>query len=96
MNNFTTVWRGYDKEQVKRYLDKVIEEYEKLLNEKKASDRTRDGCLWFLLWGWTIKGFLYFPPVLEYSLILAIYFSLNFESFFFLDCSAPKLELLVT
>jgi len=40
MNNFTTVWRGYDKEQVKRYLDKVIEEYEKLLNEKKASDRT--------------------------------------------------------
>ena len=39
MNNFTTVWRGYDKEQVKRYLDKVIEEYEKLLNEKKASDR---------------------------------------------------------
>lgn len=40
MNNFTTVWRGYDKEQVKRYLDRVIEEYEKLLNEKKASDRT--------------------------------------------------------
>jgi len=40
MNNFTTVWRGYDKEQVKRYLDKVIEEYEKLLNEKKSSDRT--------------------------------------------------------
>jgi len=27
-------------EQVKRYLDKVIEEYEKLLNEKKSSDRT--------------------------------------------------------
>ncbi len=39
MNNFDTVFRGYDKEQVKEYLDKVITEYEKLLNEKKEADK---------------------------------------------------------
>lgn len=39
MNNFDTVFRGYDKEQVKSYFDKVIDEYENLLNEKKAADR---------------------------------------------------------
>lgn len=38
MNNFDTVFRGYDKEQVKSYLDKVIKEYERLLNEKKIVD----------------------------------------------------------
>ena len=38
MNNFDTVFRGYDKEQVKSYLDKVIKEYERLLNEKKLVD----------------------------------------------------------
>ena len=39
MNNFDTVFRGYDKEQVKMYLDRVIEEYEKLLNDKKEADK---------------------------------------------------------
>lgn len=38
MNNFDTVFRGYDKEQVKAYLDKVIVEYENLLNSKKMAD----------------------------------------------------------
>ena len=38
MNNFDTVFRGYDKSQVKSYLDKVIREYERLLNEKKLVD----------------------------------------------------------
>lgn len=38
MNSFDTVFRGYDKEQVKNYLDKVIKEYERLLNEKKDAD----------------------------------------------------------
>jgi len=37
MNNFTTVFRGYDKNEVKKYLDKVIVEYERLLNEKKEA-----------------------------------------------------------
>ncbi len=39
MNNFSTVFRGYDKEEVKSYLDKVIYEYERLLAAKKASDQ---------------------------------------------------------
>lgn len=39
MRNFDTVKRGYDQEQVKDYLDEVINEYEKLLNAKKESDR---------------------------------------------------------
>ncbi len=39
MNNFNTTFRGYDKEQVKSYLDKIIYEYERLLNEKKEADR---------------------------------------------------------
>ncbi len=39
MNNFDTVFRGYDKDQVKEYLDRVIEEYERLLDEKKAADK---------------------------------------------------------
>lgn len=38
MNGFNTVFRGYDKEEVKMYLDKVIKEYERLLNEKKIVD----------------------------------------------------------
>lgn len=38
MNRFNTVFRGYDKEEVKKYLDKVIKEYERLLNEKKIVD----------------------------------------------------------
>lgn len=38
MNGFNTVFRGYDKEEVKKYLDKVIKEYECLLNEKKIVD----------------------------------------------------------
>lgn len=38
MNGFNTVFRGYDKEEVKKYLDKVIKEYERLLNEKKIAD----------------------------------------------------------
>lgn len=38
MNNFNTVFRGYDKNEVKSYLDKVIKEYERLLNEKKLAD----------------------------------------------------------
>ena len=38
MNGFNTVIRGYDKEEVKKYLDKVIKEYERLLNEKKIVD----------------------------------------------------------
>lgn len=38
MNGFNTVFRGYDKEEVKKYLDKVIKEYERLLNEKKLVD----------------------------------------------------------
>lgn len=44
----------------------------------------RDEYLCFLLWRWTIGSFLYFPPVLEYSLILAIYFSLDFGKIFLL------------
>lgn len=39
MNNFEIVFRGYDKDQVKAYFDKVIDEYERLLNEKKESDK---------------------------------------------------------
>ncbi len=39
MNNFSTVFRGYDKEEVKSYLDNVIVEYEKLLNSKKLADK---------------------------------------------------------
>lgn len=39
MRNFDTVKRGYDQEQVKYYLDEIINEYEKLLNAKKESDR---------------------------------------------------------
>ena len=39
MNNFDTAFRGYNKEQVKSYLDKIIYEYERLLNEKKEADR---------------------------------------------------------
>ena len=38
MNGFNTVFRGYDKDEVKKYLDKVIKEYERLLNEKKIVD----------------------------------------------------------
>jgi cell division initiation protein len=38
MNNFDTVFRGFDKEQVKSYLDKIIDEYERLLNDKKEAD----------------------------------------------------------
>jgi len=38
MNKFDTSFRGYNKEQVKSYFDHVINEYEKLLNEKKESD----------------------------------------------------------
>ena len=38
MNGFNTVFRRYDKEEVKKYLDKVIKEYERLLNEKKIVD----------------------------------------------------------
>lgn len=38
MNGFNTVFRGYDKEEVKKYLDKVIKEYERLLSEKKIVD----------------------------------------------------------
>ena len=30
MSNFNTVFRGYDKGQVKSYLDNVIKEYERL------------------------------------------------------------------
>jgi len=39
VRNFDTVKRGYDQEQVKYYLDEIINEYEKLLNAKKESDR---------------------------------------------------------
>lgn len=39
MSNFNTVFRGYDKEQVKSYLDNVIKEYERLLNAKKEVDK---------------------------------------------------------
>ena len=39
MNNFDTVFRGYDKDQVKQYLDKVIDEYERLLESKKIADK---------------------------------------------------------
>lgn len=39
MNNFNTTFRGYDKSEVKAYLDKIIAEYERLLNEKKEADR---------------------------------------------------------
>ena len=42
MNNFNTAFRGYDKEEVKAYLDNVIVEYERLLNEKKEADRKID------------------------------------------------------
>ena len=38
MNGFNTVFRGYDKEEDRKYLDKVIKEYERLLNEKKIVD----------------------------------------------------------
>lgn len=38
MNNFDIVFRGYDKDQVKAYLDKIIDEYERLLNDKKEAD----------------------------------------------------------
>ena len=39
MNKFDTSFRGYNKEQVKNYFDRVIKQYESLLNEKKAVDR---------------------------------------------------------
>ena len=39
MNRFDTSFRGYNKEQVKNYLDHVIKQYENLLNEKKAVDK---------------------------------------------------------
>lgn len=39
MSNFNTVFRGYDKGQVKSYLDNVIKEYERLLNGKKEADK---------------------------------------------------------
>lgn len=39
MNKFDTSFRGYNKEQVKNYLDHVIKQYENLLNEKKAVDK---------------------------------------------------------
>ncbi len=39
MKNFETVWKGYDKDQVKAYLDYIIDEYEKLLNDKKQVDK---------------------------------------------------------
>lgn len=43
------------------------------------------------------RRFSFYPPMLEYSLILDIYFPFDFgKVFFFLDCSDPKLELLVT
>ena len=38
MNGFNTVFRGYDKEEDRKYLDKVIKEYERLLSEKKIVD----------------------------------------------------------
>lgn len=38
MNSFDTQIMGYNKDQVKAYLDKVIKEYERLLNDKKISD----------------------------------------------------------
>ena len=38
MSNFSTTFRGYDKEEVKSYFDKVINEYERLLSAKKAAD----------------------------------------------------------
>ena len=38
MNGFKTVLRGYDKDEVKSYLDKVIREYERLLSEVKQKD----------------------------------------------------------
>ena len=38
MNNFSVAFRGYNKEEVKSYLDKVIVEYESLLNAKKETD----------------------------------------------------------
>lgn len=38
MNGFKTVLRGYDKDEVKSYLDKVIKEYERLLSEVKLKD----------------------------------------------------------
>ena len=42
MNNFEIVFRGYDKDQVKAYLDKIINEYERLLNEKKEADNAEN------------------------------------------------------
>ncbi len=39
MKSFNTVFRGYDKSEVKDYLDEVIEEYERLLNSKKEADK---------------------------------------------------------
>ena len=39
MKNFSTVFRGYNKEEVKQYLDNVIVEYERLLNSKKEADK---------------------------------------------------------
>jgi len=39
MNKFETVFRGYNKEQVKSYFDHVIKQYESLLNEKKEVDK---------------------------------------------------------
>ena len=42
MNKFTTVFRGYDKEQVEAYFDNVIKEYEKLLNKQKQTDKEKE------------------------------------------------------
>lgn len=39
MNGFDTSFRGYDKNQVKSYLDMIIKKYETLLNEKKEVDQ---------------------------------------------------------
>ena len=38
MEKFSTAFRGYDKNEVKEYLDKIITEYERLLNSKKEAD----------------------------------------------------------
>jgi len=38
MENFKTVFRGYDKDEVKNFIDNMIKEYENLLKVKESKD----------------------------------------------------------
>ena len=41
MKKFDTVFRGYDKYQVQKFLDEVISNYETLLNKSKKTEEDK-------------------------------------------------------